>query len=82
MEFTVTAKVKVSIIADTRQEADSEALSYLQSIMSMVEVEILDIQEEPGTEYQQQTCKAHSQEFEGCCPRCAAEATSRLSRPN
>ena len=45
MEYIVTAKVEVSIIADSPGEADMEALDYLQSTMSIQSVEIEDIQE-------------------------------------
>lgn len=47
MDYTITAKVKLSIIADSSQEADNLGLEYLMGIMSMQEVEILDIEENP-----------------------------------
>ncbi len=46
-EFVVTVKAEVSIIADSRTEADSEALNYFLGIMSIGEVEVLDIHEVP-----------------------------------
>jgi predicted dinucleotide-binding enzyme len=45
VEYIVTAKIEVSIIADTPEEADLEALDYLQGTMSIQEVKIEDVRE-------------------------------------
>lgn len=50
MEFVVTAKVGLSIIADDRTEADSNALDYFLGIMGITSAEILDIEEVPDHE--------------------------------
>ncbi len=46
-EYIVTMKAEVSIIAESRSEADSEALNYFLGLMSVGEVEVLDIHEVP-----------------------------------
>lgn len=45
MEYIVTAKIEVSIIADSPEEADLEALDYLQSTMSVQKVDIEQVRE-------------------------------------
>lgn len=45
MEYIVTAKVGLSIIADDRTEADRNALDYFLGMMGITTAEILDIEE-------------------------------------
>lgn len=47
-EYIVTAKVEVSIMADSPSEAGVEALDYLQGRMSVQRVEIQDVREADG----------------------------------
>ena len=44
-EYIVTVKAEVSIMADSRSEADNSALEYCMGLMSFGEVEVLDIHE-------------------------------------
>ena len=47
MEYIVTVKAEVSIIAESVSEADNSALEYCQGLMGFGEVEVLDIHEVP-----------------------------------
>lgn len=47
MEHIVTVKAQVSIMAESRMEADSESLDYFLGLMSVGDCEVLDIHEVP-----------------------------------
>jgi hypothetical protein len=47
MEYTVTVKLRLSLIGDSRAEVDSDALEYCQGLMCVVDAQVLDIEEAP-----------------------------------
>ncbi len=47
MDYTVTMKVKLSLVADSRLEVDSDAIHYCMGLMCVTGAEVLDIEVAP-----------------------------------